>query len=488
MYGSSPSEDLPGRTAEKEALLDALASPRPAVISIHGPRRVGKTVLLAEACRSLDRPVVHLVTAPEEEPELREALAAEAGAILGELPRVERPELLPTGDPGVAWVRLLDSILEGLRRRGGGVLALDGVEALGSVRRRLPGEVIESWGRVAEAGVPLHLVLVARTRRGLEGWPTTDRGGAEVEISGLPFRTAGWLTEPPSPREAFRSWAVFGDHPGHLAGLRPGESLGEGVIRRVLDPAGDLHDAPLRRLDATFQAPPRYLAILRVLAGGDRAWGTLARAMGEEGGNRLAPYLRRLGEEGLVRVRQPLGSSSRSRDRRYGLVDPFVGFWLRMVLPRRSELLRVGPEAFWDRVCKPGLQEHLDRWMPEVARRWLREHAEEGMGAPAREVGAIWGAEGPDLDVVGRLASGVVAYGVVQRGEGEAGAELLRALRERVEATRYGIGREARASLLFLQGGSGEELRRQVARDRLARILTMDDLMGWGKRRPGPPK
>lgn len=466
---------------ETEALLEALSSPHPSVISIHGPRRVGKTILLAETCRGISLPVVHLITAPEGEADLREALEAEAGAVLGELPRVERPELLPTGDPGVAWARLLDSVLEGLRLRGGGVLALDGVEALRSARRRLPGEVMESWGRVAEAPVPLHLVLVARTRGGLEGWAPPGGGGTGVEISGLPFRTAGWLTAPPSAREAFRSWAVFGDHPAHLTGVRPRESLGESVIRRVLDPAGDLHDAPLRRLDATFQAPQRYVAILRILAGGDRAWSALARAMGGESGNRLAPYLRRLGEEGLIRVRQPLGSSSRSRDRRYGLADPFLGFWLRMVLPRRSELLRVGPEAFWDRVCKPGLQEHLDRWMPEVARRWLWEHSEDGMGAPAREVGAIWGAEGPDLDVVGRLASGMVAYGVVQRGEGEAGAEVLRALRERVEATRYGIGREARASLLFLQGESGEELRRQVARDRLARIVTMDDLMGQGK-------
>jgi uncharacterized protein len=447
-----------------------------------GIRGAGKTALVAELCRGIELPTVHMVAPPEGEAALRAGLAEEARAVLGDLPLVERPELLPTGDPGVAWVRLLDSIVEALRRRGGGILVLDGVEAFGRARRRLPGEVAESWRRVAGWDLPLHLVLVARSRQGLEGWPGGGREEMEdadpVEFQGLPYRTAGWLHRPASARDAFRFWALFGDHPGHLAGTEPGESLEEAVARRVLGPAGDLHDAPLRRLEATFQAPQRYLAVLRVLAEGEQSWGTLASRMGEGSGNRLAPYLQRLTEEGLIRVRRPLGSSKRSRDRRYGLADPFLGFWFHVVLPRRSALLRLGPEGFWEQECRPRLQEHLDRWMPEAARRWLQEHAPEGLGAPAREVGSIWGAEGPDLDVAGRLTSGMVAYGVVQRGHGEAGLPLLQLLQDRVSATRYGIGREARASLLFLQGAEGEALRRGVARERMARILTMEDLMG----------
>lgn len=468
---------------------DALLATSPRVLPVVGIRGVGKTAFVAETCRRTVRAVVHMVASPDGEMALRAGLEEEARAVLGELPMVERPELLPTGDPGVAWVRLLDSVLDGLRRRGGGVLVLDGLENFGRARKRLPGEVTESWRRVAERDLPVHLVLVARSRRGLEGWPV---GGGEdvedaeiVEIRGLPHRIAGWLHGPGSAREAFRFWALFGDHPGHLGGMDPGEPLRDAVVRRVLDPAGDLHDAPLRRLEATFQAPQRYLAILRILAEGENSWGTLASRMGEAAGNRLAPYLQRLTEEGLVRVRRPLGSSKQSRDRRYGMADPFLGFWFQVVLPRRSALLRLGPERFWARECLPRLQGHLDRWMPEVARRWLNEHASEELGAPAREVGSIWGAEGPDLDVAGRLTSGMVAYGVVQRGDEEAELSLLQLLKDRVEATRYGIGREARASLLFLQGPAGEALRRGVARERMARILTMEDLMGTGFGRDG---
>jgi uncharacterized protein len=482
MKDSWDADLLPGRDAPRSRLRDVLLTVSPRVLPVVGIRGAGKSALVSEVCRRAELPTVHMVAPPEGEAALREGLSEEARAVLGDLPMVERPELLPTGDPGVAWVRLLDSIFEALRRRGGGVLVLDGVEAFGRARKRLPGEVAESWRRVVGWDVPLHLVLVARSREGLEGWPPTGPEETEdvevLELQGLPYRIAGWLHRPVSAREAFRFWALFGDHPGHLAGVDPGESLEEAVARRVLGSAGDLHDAPLRRLDAAFQAPQRYLAVLRILAEGEQSWGALASRMGEGGGNRLAPYLKRLTEEGLIRVRRPLGSSERSRDRRYGLSDPFLGFWFHVVLPRRSALLRLGPEGFWEQECRPRLQEHMDRWMPEAARRWLQEHAPEGLGAPAREVGSIWGAEGPDLDVAGRLTSGVVAYGVVQRGDEEAGLPLLQLLQDRVAATRYGIGREARASLLFIQGPEGEALRRGVARERMARILTMEDLMG----------
>ncbi len=469
---------LPGRGEQTEVLREALGASVPSVVPVVGPRGSGKTTLIRRTLLGWPGPVIHLDVAPDEEGALRRTLEEEARAVLGDLPAVERPELLPTGDPGVAWVRLLDSILEGFRRHGSGVLVLDGVEWLERARKRLPGEVGESWRRLAGGSGPIHLLLVARSASGLQGWPEPGEGEGGVELGGLPFRVAGWAHGPASPREAFRFWALFGDDPGALRGIRPGESLEEAAVRRILSPGGDLHDGPLLRLDRAFQAPQRYLALLRVLAGGDRAWGELAEGMGEEGGNRLAPYLNRLAEEGLLRIRRPLGSSPRSRDRRYGIADPFMAFWCGVVLPGRSALLRLGPEGFWERECAPPLQAHLDRWLPEAARRWLGEHADEGMGAPAREVGALWGAEEPELDVAGRLASGMVAYGIAQRGAGEAPGALLEALRRRVEATRYGIGREARASLLFLQGPPGEELRRGVARERMARVVPLEELMG----------
>jgi len=467
-----------GRDREAGALAEWLASPASQVISIVGVRGAGKTLLVHEVTRAVPFPVVHFRATPDQEGALRRALAEESTAVLGPLPPVERPELLPTGDPGVDWVRLLDSILEGFRRRGGGILVLDGLEALNRARRRLGAEVHEAWRRATAFGLPLHLVLVARSNEALRDWPIEPPTAARVELGSLPYRVAGWMHGPSDAREAFQFWAVFGDHPAHLGGLRPGEGLEAAVLRRVLHPEGDLHRRILDQLEATFQAPHRYLAVLRTLASGDRSWGELARLTGEESGNRLAPYLQRLAEEGWVRVRRPLGSSSRSRDRRYGLVDPFVGFWLNTVLPRQSALLRLGPEEFWASEVRPRLQPHLDRWLAELARRWLLEHGLEGWGSEAREAGALWGADTPEMEVAARMANGMVIYGAVQPGGSEGEEERLTQLQQQIGLTRYGLGRQHRVALLVLQAAPGVELERGIARDPMARWVGLPQLMG----------
>jgi hypothetical protein len=115
--------------------------------------------------------------------------------------------------------------------------------------------------------------------------------------------------------------------------------------------------------------------------------------------------------------------------------------------------------------------------MEEAARRWLADRAEPEFGAPVREVGALWGSDA-DFPVAARLSNGQVCYGLVDWDmEAE---DLPREMNRRMTETRYGLGRQARAALFFLSGEGSEELRRTVAREPLARIVGLAQLMGPG--------
>jgi hypothetical protein len=155
--------------------------------------------------------------------------------------------------------------------------------------------------------------------------------------------------------------------------------------------------------------------------------------------------------------------------------DPFLAFWFGWVLPRRSLLAPGAGRAIWRRQILPELDGHFRSWMEEAARRWLREHAAEELGAPAREAGALWG-EGPEFPVAGRLANGQVCFGLVD-GSQES-RDLAGEMSRRMRETRYGIGREARAPLFFLSGRENEAIRRNAARNPLARVVTLEGLMG----------
>ncbi len=487
------------RGEEVEAFLEVVRGDGPGLVHLHGPEGVGKTAYLREVRLRLPGPALHIDLPPLEEEALHEVIEREAEAVLGSFARPERPDLLPLPGMGPRWSRLLEGVLVALAGSGGGppgVLILDGFDELVRARRRLPAELVEVWERVVRRGLPVHMTVVTRGRElpdafgGFEGFegletPGGRSGLTRLALGPLPFRTAGWAHGATDPLDAFRRWAVFGDHPAHLpkrpAGSRPvrtaTESLAALVIRRVLEPSGDLFDAPLRRLRGVVNAPARYAGILAAVAGDDRDWSGMAEALGGGPGSRLAPYIQRLEAEGLLAVRLPLEAPEGSRRRRYGPVDPFFSFWFRFVLPARSRLLRESPTRVWREAIEPGLDAHLDRWLAEAGRRWLARHAGESLPAPARVAGGLWGDE-VDFEVVGRLENGQVCYGVVQRGSGPAVGELMAEVRRRMERTRFGIGRQARAPLIFIRGEPSAELRREVAREPLAELIGPERLMG----------
>jgi hypothetical protein len=381
---------------------------------------------------------------------------------------------------------------------GGGVLVLDGVQWLADARKRVVDELASLWRSPWNQGRNVHLILVSRRPLPEEPWGEGEvrSGVVRVEIGGRPYRRVLCSGDVPAgkargvdPDAALARWTVFGDRWGHLP--RRGQvwtDLRTEIIERILTPDGDLHDRPIDSLTRVVQAPQRYLAILEALASGPREWGEITHFLGQTSGadgqmggprgqgNRLAPYLLRLEEEGFLRIQRPLGASMGGRRRRYVLEDPFHSFWFSHVLPIRSLLHGVGAEAAYDQWIAPRLRAHVAQWLPGLAQRWISEHASLELGAPAREVGALWG-DDVALDVAGRLANGAVLYGLCDRGDGTPQLRLAEELLARMGSVRYGIGRETRIPVLFLLGPAEPELLRWTARVPLGRIMTPTRLL-----------
>jgi hypothetical protein len=464
---------------------------------VSGSRGAGKTTLVRTFLGELSssRLRLHWEIPPLDEASLLGDLDQLVSATLGELSPPPRVDLLPMTGSGARWIQRLEGILHALGPSGG-VLVLDGIEHLEGARKRLLDEWAEVWRRSREQGRPVMLILVTRRRdpgSALEGRGEETGSRAEplarIRVGARPFRVGARAGAPAG--DAILRWSVFGTHFSRLS--RPSSTptpsptfseprgaptLRDEPISRVLDPRGDLHDEPLRTLERAVQAPQRYVAVVHALARGASDWSGVLEALGARGrGNPIAPYLVRLAEEGVVEIERPLGAPPSGRRRRYVLQDPFVGFWFSKIFPIRSLIHRVGPEVAYDTWVAPHLDAHAAAWLPVLARRWVEEHSGDAFGAPAREVGALWGDDEP-MDLAARLANGWILYGRCAPGGPDAQRAAAESLDRALRRVRFGIGRETRIPLLFVLEPPDAELRRWTARTPHARVVTPDDLMG----------
>lgn len=341
-------------------------------------------------------------------------------------------------------------------------------------------ELAEMWQAVRARALPLHLVVVADDDASLAPWiggsgvALTDVDTVRVSPLG-PHELRRWLTGW-SPRERFLLWCAVGGRPDRLRHVDPDGDLASNVQSLVLDPEGPLHRIVPDQLLSQLQKAERYVGVLAALAAGASEWGEIRRRVPElSDGSRLAPYLAALEERGWVDVGRSLDARPESRQRRYTLTDPAMGFWLLAVAPAQGRLHLSPPRPVWDSEIRGRLELWGSRCLGRaVCEALLNEEESPALRVPARRVGGLWG-DGYDVPVAGILSNGASFYGHSVWGRAPTGADVD-TLEAEVRRTRFGFGRETRLRLIVSEVRSGEALVRRAARDAHLRVLNLADL------------
>lgn len=452
------------RPALETALRRALDEPGPALLALRGRPRSGRSGLVRRVAGTPDRSTLAVVGRPGPGG-LRSLREAWARAGLD-------PGLAGTAEPAsVEEVLLRD--LEA--RRHPRVLVVDDLPRWVSgdpeARRALMG----LWTGARARALPLHVVVVGPDDPSFDTLLAELFEGADARsfpvgpLSGAEVR--GYLPEW-SPAERYLLGACLGGSPETLSRVDPAVRAATNLQRLVVDPDGEFHGLPPRRLGEQFQKPARYAGVLRALAAGAREWGEIRRTDPSfPSGNQLAPYLATLQETGWVETSRSLDAAPESRKRRYRLADPFTAFWYAVVEPAVARLLEgAGAAAVWRDLP---VDRHAERWFPDACLQALAERGGEFLPVGARETGGLWG-DGYDFPVAGTLTNGAAVYGVCA-WERATAADADHATAQ-MRATRYGFGRQARLRLVFTAAPPDETLIRRAARDPLIRIVALESL------------
>jgi AAA+ ATPase superfamily predicted ATPase len=457
----------------------ALWSPRSELLILYGRRGVGKSALLEHVLAEDEAPYLFYRatrrTLPLQLAALTEA-AREAypGAFLAQ----------PFASTQV-FLEFLAHMAEQRETAGQRMVAVvDEMPYLAEVDEGFL-TALQHWWDQQKRRPNLKILLVGSTLSFMErqvldvAAPLYNRRTGALKLEPLDYAEAGLFFPNYTSEEKMVSYAILGGMPAYLEQFEPGRSIEENVKATALRRNTYLSEEPEWLLLGELRRDITYASILRAVASGARRPSDIARAIGKDSAQDVAPQLVTLRQMGLLFREVPVTERSqpRSRNSLYWVADHYLDFWYRYVDPARSLVARGLGERLWERSIAPTLGECVSRPAFERACREYLWRALAGGLLPAdltfAEVGSWWGAGSLEIDVLATGERGQVALAGSCKWTGDpVDVREYAALQETLTLSRQET--EAPYMALFSRSGFTERLRRIAAVQQPPRLLLID--------------
>lgn len=388
------------------------------------------------------------------------------------------------------WRAALDAVTDWAESEGAVLLVLDEFQ---HIARESPevGSTINVWWRERGISAPVLVVLsgseVGFFEREVVNYSASTYGRRAGQLRLEPFRPrdVGLFLPDWSAKDRIRAYAVFGNMPYYLAHVRPEASLAQNVLDLILMRDGLLHEEARLLLDVELPDAGTYFSVLRAIAAGQTRVNQIDRRTGIGDTSRVSQMLDRLQRLWLVRKELPVTvrNPERSRQSFYRIVDPYLRFWFRFVLPAQGRLAdadgaqrhlrgRVLPQLD-EFVAAPAFEEICQEWLRRetdaAAVGWWWGRVKEMRGAALRDVDR-------ELDAVAIDGGGeAIAVGSCKWTDGPMPATELRKL-EALAAHLRPEG-DPPALYLFSRSGFEEALRKAAERDTRLRLVRAEEVV-----------
>ena len=384
------------RAYELERLRRRWDSGEAQIFTLWGRRRVGKSLLLLHFAQG-KRHLYFEATSGTAADQL-----ADFSARLAEV--TARTALSAPG-----WRDALDAVAD-WAGEGPVLVVLDEFQHIARESSEI-GSIINVWWRERGEDLPIFLVLcgseVGFFEREVAGYSASTYGRRAGQLRLRPFRPkdvalfiADWTAQ-----EKIAAYAVFGNMPYYLAQIRPEQSLAENILNLILMSDGLLHEEARLLLEQELSDAAGYFSVLRAIAAGQTRVSQIAQRTGVRGGAaRVSQMLDTLRDMWLVERVVPVTvmNPERSRQSFYRIVDPYLRFWFRFVLPAQSRLIDAGgAERHLVARVLPQLDEFVSSpAFEEVCQQWLSHELDAA--ATGRWWGKVREMRGRDLRDVDR--------------------------------------------------------------------------------------
>jgi hypothetical protein len=433
------------RTAEMADLEAWWAGGHPEIIAVYGRRQVGKTKLLVRFLAG--EPGIYYYADRQPRPDQLRAFTEQVLALVDDpLLRLQ---------PFASWEAALTYVLR-LAERRRLVLVIDEFSYAVDADPALPSVVQRLWDSARRTGNRLVLVLCTSFTEAIERHfrldaPLYQRRTRVLHVEPFSYRDAAAFFPDWPAADQLTAWGVAGGIPAYLRALE-GATLAEAVVVAVLTKSAVLYrEADTLLAQAVRGVGPALLrGMLQAIAHGATEPNQIARRVGRPVTS-LSGALGFLVEAGLLARRHPYSvpNPERTRQTRYRLLDNYLAFWFRFVLPNRSALEQGQADYVWRVRILPSLAQYMGERFEEACHQYVRLTPGRWRH-PVPELGRWWRAD-EELDLVGHDAGTVVLAGEAKWTDAPVGLETLRDLERRV--ARLPRVAPDRQLVLFSRGG-----------------------------------
>ena len=319
-------------------------------VTIYGRRRVGKTTLLLHWAQQTGRSYLYWVARRGTADAARQGLAEALWRWAYPAEDDPRPPRFDT------WDRLFQQMTRMIGEQPM-ILVFDEFPYAVEADPALPSHLQAAWDHILKEKAII--LILAGSHVGMmvdllnAQAPLYGRTTGRLPIESLPYAA---LTEffPQYPAaERVAAYAVLGGVPAYLEQFEPAHSLGANVRQHLFQRLGLFRSEPTVLISDLVRETSHYESTLRAIATGCHTPAEIAAATGTTSPN-LSPYLRRLGELGLVERRLPATippdqrrTTTRSR---YHLRDPYLRFYFRFVEPNLDLVEQELTDLLWERI------------------------------------------------------------------------------------------------------------------------------------------
>jgi AAA+ ATPase superfamily predicted ATPase len=305
--------------------------------------------------------------------------------------------------------------------------------------------------------------------------PLYNRRTGSLKLEPVRYFEAALFFPSYTTREQIEAFAILGGMPSYLEQFDPASGIDANLLRTALRSSTYLNEEPEWLLRQDLRNEATYGSILQAMAAGHRRPSDIARAIGRQSAQDVAPRLQDLRDLDIIRREVPITDRHRphARTSLYWLADNYLSFWYRFVGPNQALI----SEGRGDRVLariRDRFGEYVSRPpFEEVCRQFLLHayaHDRLPTGLEIEAIGSWWSGT-TEIDIVAQRGSSTTLAGSCKWTNAPVGVDELQRLRAAVEA-QAGVLHPAPACYYALFSRSGfDAALRSLAAEAGSRVL-----------------